>query len=222
MRMSNPDPVRRATGSRGRHRPADPYTALRGGMRRRNVARPGPRCGAEPCLGFLTGTTGARETDRVLATVLFTDIVGATERAATLGDRAWRRLLEEHHEAVRHELDRYRGIEVDTAGDGFMVVFDSPARAIRCAQAVVSALRSRGIEIRAGLHTGECERIDGKLGGIAVHIAARIAASGGPGQVVVSRTLKDIVVGSAIEFADLGERALRGIPEEWRLFTVEG
>jgi pimeloyl-ACP methyl ester carboxylesterase/class 3 adenylate cyclase len=169
---------------------------------------------------FLTGARRAPETDRVLATVLFTDIVGATERAATLGDRAWRQLLEEHHATVRRELALFRGTEIDTSGDGFMAAFDGPARGIRCAQAIVSAVRTLGIEIRAGLHTGECERIDGKLAGIAVHIAARVAASGGAGQVLLSSTVKDLVVGSGIQFTDLGVQALKGVPDEWRLFKV--
>ena len=169
---------------------------------------------------FLTGARRAPETDRVLATVLFTDIVGATERAATLGDRAWRQLLEEHHATVRRELALFRGTEIDTSGDGFMAAFDGPARGIRCAQAIVSAVRMLGIEIRAGLHTGECERIDGKLAGIAVHIAARVAASGGAGQVLLSSTVKDLVAGSGIHFTDLGVQALKGVPDEWRLFKV--
>jgi class 3 adenylate cyclase len=170
---------------------------------------------------FLTGARRAPETDRVLATVLFTDIIGATERAAALGDRAWTQLLEEHNNAVRRELALYRGTEIDTAGDGFMAAFDGPARAIRCAQAIVATLRRLGIEIRAGLHTGECERMDRKLAGIAVHIAARIAASGGPGQVLLSSTVKDLVAGSGIHFTDLGVTALKGIPDEWRIFRVE-
>jgi class 3 adenylate cyclase len=153
--------------------------------------------------------------------VLFTDIVGATERAATLGDRAWTQLLEEHHLAVRRELDVYRGTEIDTAGDGFMAAFDGPARAIRCAQAIVASLRALGIEIRAGLHTGECERVDTKLAGIAVHIAARVAASGGAGQVRLSSTVKDLVAGSGIRFTDLGVQALKGIPDRWHLYMVD-
>jgi class 3 adenylate cyclase/pimeloyl-ACP methyl ester carboxylesterase len=170
---------------------------------------------------FLTGARHAPETERVLATVLFTDIVGASERAATLGDRAWTQLLEEHHLAVRRELDVYRGTEIDTAGDGFMAAFDGPARAIRCAQAIVASLRALGIEIRAGLHTGECERVDTKLAGIAVHIAARVAASGGAGQVRLSSTVKDLVAGSGIRFTDLGVQALKGIPDRWHLYMVD-
>jgi pimeloyl-ACP methyl ester carboxylesterase/class 3 adenylate cyclase len=170
---------------------------------------------------FLTGARHAPETERVLATVLFTDIVGASERAATLGDRAWTQLLEEHHVAVRRELDVYRGTEIDTAGDGFMAAFDGPARAIRCAQAIVASLRALGIDIRAGLHTGECERVDRKLAGIAVHIAARVAASGGAGQVRLSSTVKDLVAGSGIRFTDLGVQALKGIPDRWHLYMVD-
>jgi pimeloyl-ACP methyl ester carboxylesterase/class 3 adenylate cyclase len=170
---------------------------------------------------FLTGARHAPETDRVLATVLFTDIVGATERAAALGDRAWGRLLGEHHAAVRRELAVYKGTEIDTAGDGFMAAFEGPARAIRCAQAIIASVRSLGIEIRAGLHTGECERVDRKLAGIAVHIAARIAASATAGQVRLSSTVKDLVAGSGIQFTDLGIQALKGIPDRWHLFMVD-
>ncbi len=171
---------------------------------------------------FLTGARRAPETDRVLATVLFTDIVGATERAAELGDRAWTQLLEAHHAAVRRELAGFRGTEIDTAGDGFMAAFDGPARGIRCAQAIIASVRELGIEIRAGLHTGECERIEGKLAGIAVHIAARIASSGAAGQVLISSTVKDLVAGSGIQFADLGLQRLKGVPDEWRLYKVAG
>jgi pimeloyl-ACP methyl ester carboxylesterase/class 3 adenylate cyclase len=170
---------------------------------------------------FLTGAHQAPDTDRVLATVLFTDIVGSTELASTLGDRAWRDLLEAHHARVRRELAIHRGIEVDTAGDGFMARFDGPARAIRCAQAVAAAVQSLGIEIRAGLHTGECEVTDAGLAGIAVHIAARVAAGAGPGEVRVSRTVKDLVAGSGIRFSDLGAHSLKGVPGEWDLFRVE-
>jgi pimeloyl-ACP methyl ester carboxylesterase len=170
---------------------------------------------------FLTGAHQAPDTDRVLATVLFTDIVGSTDRAATLGDRAWRDLLEAHHALVRRELAIHRGIEVDTAGDGFMARFDGPARAIRCAQAVTAAVRSLGIEIRAGLHTGECEVMGDHLAGIAVHIAARVAAGAGSSEVRVSSTVKDLVAGSGIRFTDLGAHSLKGVPGEWVLFRVE-
>ncbi len=162
----------------------------------------------------------ATEPDRVLATVLFTDIVGSTERAAALGDRAWRELLEAHHAAVRRELERYGGRELDTAGDGFFAAFDGPARAVRCALAVRDAVRALGLEVRAGVHTGECERLEGSLGGIAVHIGARVSARAGPGEVVVSSTVKDLTAGSGLELADLGEQELKGVPGSWRLFQV--
>ena len=163
----------------------------------------------------------SNEPDRVLATVLFTDIVGATEHAATLGDRAWRDVLQRHHEIVRRNLLRHRGVEVDTAGDGFFASFDGPARAIRCACAVTEAVRELGIDVRAGLHTGECELIDGKVAGIAVHTGARVASNAQPGEVLVSSTVKDLVAGSGIEFQDRGVAELKGIPGEWRLFAVE-
>jgi class 3 adenylate cyclase len=171
---------------------------------------------------FLTGRRQAPETDRVLATILFTDIVGATERARVLGDRAWKDLLEEHHAIVRRELTAYRGREIDTAGDGFMASFDGPARAVRCARAVEAAVRPTGVEIRAGIHTGECEVMGVKLAGIAVHVAARVAAAARSGQVLVSRTVKDLVAGSGIEFEDLGDHRLKGLPGEWRLYAAGG
>jgi class 3 adenylate cyclase/pimeloyl-ACP methyl ester carboxylesterase len=170
---------------------------------------------------FLTGVRPTPESDRVLATVLFTDIVGSTERAAALGDRRFRDLLEEHHALVRKQLSAFRGTEVNTAGDSFMATFDGPARAIRCAQALVAAIGSLGIGIRAGLHTGECETSPGGLTGIAVHIAARVAAAAGPAEVLVSSTVKDLVAGSGIRFADLGAHTLKGVPGEWQLFRVE-
>jgi len=169
---------------------------------------------------FLTGARSAPETDRVLATVLFTDIVGSTERAAAIGDRSWRELLERHHASVRRELERFRGVEIDTAGDGFMASFDGPARAIRCAGAVEEVMSKLGLELRAGIHTGECERIDDKLSGIAVHIAARVAATAGAGEVLVSQTVKDLVAGSGIAFEDRGVHDLKGVPDPWRLFAV--
>jgi class 3 adenylate cyclase len=170
--------------------------------------------------GFLEGLTTPREPDRVLATVLFTDIVGSTARAAELGDAAWRDLLERHHTLVRGELVRFRGEELDTAGDGFFAVFDGPGRAIECACAIRDSLRSLDLEIRAGLHTGECERVDGKLGGIAIPTGARIASLAEPGEVLVSSTVKDLVAGSGIEFDDRGTEELKGVPGEWRLFAV--
>jgi class 3 adenylate cyclase len=169
----------------------------------------------------VSGKWEAAEPDRVLSTVLFTDIVGSTTRAAELGDAAWRTLLTSHHELVRRELGRYRGTELDTAGDGFFASFDGPARAIRCACAVVSGVRDLDLEVRAGLHTGECELVEGKVGGIAVHIGARIASLAAPGEVLVSSTVRDLVAGSGITFADRGSSELRGIPGEWRLFAAE-
>jgi class 3 adenylate cyclase len=158
----------------------------------------------------------------VLATVLFTDIVRSSERATEVGDRGWRELLERHHALVRRELLRFRGRELDTAGDGFLAAFDGPARAIRCACAIVDSLRELDVEIRAGLHTGECELVDAKVAGIAVHTGARVAAQAQPGEVLVSSTVKDLVAGSGIRFADRGVRELAGVPGEWHLFAVEG
>jgi pimeloyl-ACP methyl ester carboxylesterase/class 3 adenylate cyclase len=169
---------------------------------------------------FVTGVRPAPETDRVFATVLFTDIVGSTERAARIGDRRWRDLIEMHHQLVRAQLERFRGREVDTAGDGFMATFDGPARAIRCARALVGVIDELGLEIRAGVHTGECEQRGEKLGGIAVHIAARVAATAGSGEVLVSQTVKDLVAGSGIAFEDRGVHELKGVPDPWRLFAV--
>ncbi len=158
--------------------------------------------------------------DRVLATVLFSDIVGSSEKAASLGDRAWRELLERHHELVRRQLVRFRGQEVDTAGDGFFASFDGPARAIRCGCAITEAMRDLGLQVRVGLHTGECELIEGKVAGIAVHTGARVAANAQPGEVLVSSTVKDLVAGSGLAFQDRGTHELRGIPGEWRLYAV--
>lgn len=170
---------------------------------------------------FLTGERRAVESDRVLATVLFTDIVGATEHAARLGDRRWRDLIDAHHALVRRELQRFRGREIDTAGDGFLAAFDGPARAARCACAISEGVRALGVEVRAGLHTGECEVMGDKLGGIAVHIGARVAALAHSGEVLVSSTVKDLVAGSGLSFADRGVQPLKGVPGEWRLFAVE-
>ena len=160
------------------------------------------------------------EPERVLATVLFTDIVGSSEKAASLGDRAWRELLERHHEFVRRRLTRFRGTEVDTAGDGFLASFDGPARAISCACAIVEGVRDLGLEVRARLHTGECEVVDGKVAGIAVHTGARVASQARPGEVLVSGTVKDLVAGSGLTFRERGQRQLKGIPGEWRLYAV--
>jgi len=169
---------------------------------------------------FLSGREEAPVPDSILTTVLFTDIVGSTERAAELGDRAWRDLLTRHHAAVRRELARFRGEELDTAGDGFFATFDGPARAIRCAQAIVANVGELGLDLRAGLHTGECELHDGKLAGIAVSVGSRVAAEAGPGEVLASSTVKDLVAGSGIEFEQLGARELKGVPGEWTLYVV--
>ena len=162
------------------------------------------------------------EPSRVLATVLFTDIVGSTAKAAELGDARWRELLGAHHSLIRRQLSRFRGTELDTAGDGFFASFDGPARGIRCASAITEAVQELGIEVRAGLHTGECELLDAKVGGIAVHIGARVAKEAEPGEVLVSSTVKDLVAGSGIEFRERGIAELKGVPGEWRLFAVEG
>ncbi len=169
-----------------------------------------------------TGGWDEAEPERMLATVLFTDIVDSTIRASELGDRRWRELLERHNALVRRELLRYRGREVDSAGDGFFATFDGPARAIRCAAAIVEGLREFGITVRAGLHTGECEMADGKVAGIAVHTGARVAALAHSGEVLVSSTVKDLVAGSGIEFIERGSRELKGIPGEWRLYALGG
>ena len=173
---------------------------------------------------FLPTTTDqARPThqpDRVLATVLFTDIVDATSRAALLGDHAWRRLLEEHHEVVRSQLQQFRGREMDTAGDGFFATFDGPARAIRCACAIRERLTELDVQIRAGLHTGECELIEGKASGIAVHTGARVASQAEAGEILVTSTVKDLVAGSGIAFNDRGTHELKGVPGDWRLYSI--
>jgi pimeloyl-ACP methyl ester carboxylesterase/class 3 adenylate cyclase len=161
------------------------------------------------------------EQDRVLATVLFTDIVGSTAKAAELGDRSWRELLERHHAVIRRQLVRFQGTELDTAGDGFFASFDGPARAIRCARAITENVRDLGLEVRAGLHSGECEVMNGKVGGIAVHIGARVASSAGPGEVLVSQTVKDLVAGSGMTFEERGVAELKGVPGEWRLYAVD-
>jgi len=160
------------------------------------------------------------ELDTVVATVLFTDIVGSTETAVRLGDGGWREVVDRHHATVRALLDRFRGTEIDTAGDGFFASFDGPARAIRCALAIVDSLAPFGIDVRAGLHTGECEMIDGKVGGIAVNIGARVAALAGPGEVLVSQTVRDLVAGSGLSFDDRGEHALKGIPDPRQLYRA--
>jgi class 3 adenylate cyclase len=169
---------------------------------------------------FLTGHRRQREPERVLATVLFTDIIASTELAARLGDQAWRELLDRHNQVVRGELERWRGKEVKTLGDGFLATFDGPARAVRCARAIIDALAELGVQVRAGLHTGECELVDGDVAGIAIHLGARIGALAHAGEVLVSSTVKDLVVGSELHFTERGVQALRGVPGEWRVFAL--
>ena len=180
--------------------------------------------GAEQWLGevqeFLTGNRAIPATDRVLATVLFTDIVDSTRTAAELGDARWRDVLEQHYRAVRDALGRFGGREVKSIGDGFLATFDGPARAIRCAEAIVASSGASGVRVRAGLHTGECEVMGDDIGGIAVHIAARVSAHAEPGEVLVSRAVKDLVAGSGIEFNDRGTHALKGVPDTWQLHAV--
>ena len=169
---------------------------------------------------FIVGAPPHPVPDRVLTTVLFTDIDGSTEQALSLGDRAWTELLARHRAAVRSQLARHHGNEVDTAGDGFFATFDGPARAILCAQEIVSGSRELGLSIRAGVHTGECEVSGEKVAGAAVHIGARVAGEAGPGEILVSRTVKDLVAGSGLEFEDRGVRELKGVPEPWQLYAV--
>ena len=169
---------------------------------------------------FLTGEQADVADDRVLATVLFTDIVDSTRRAAEMGDRDWHALLDAHDAIVRSQLARFRGREVNTSGDGFLAIFDGPQRAIRCAMAIRDAVQALGIEVRAGLHTGECEVRGDDIGGIAVHIGARVSALAGPNDVLVSSTLRDLVIGSGLEFEERGAHELKGVPGEWRLFAV--
>jgi class 3 adenylate cyclase len=176
---------------------------------------------AEELERFVKNAWGAAEPETILSTLLFTDIVGSTERAAELGDRRWAELVGSHNALVRQQLDRFRGRELDTAGDGFFASFDGPARGIRCASAIVESVRALGLEVRAGLHTGECEVIGEKLGGIAVNIGARVASRAGPGEVLVSSTVKDLVAGSGIRFADRTAVELKGVPGMWQLFAVE-
>jgi pimeloyl-ACP methyl ester carboxylesterase len=170
---------------------------------------------------FLTGTRGPIEVDRMLATVLFTDIVGSTEKAAELGDSRWRSLLDNHHAVIKRNLSRFRGHEVKSTGDGILATFDGPARGVRCACAIGDEIRQLGIEVRAGLHTGECEMMGEDVGGIAVHIGARVASLAGAHEVLVSSTVKDLVAGSGLRFADRGNRSLKGVPGEWHIYAVE-
>lgn len=178
--------------------------------------------GDEPFVRLTWGGVEGRlvplDLDRTLVTVLFTDIVSSTTVAASVGDRAWKQTLAGHHRRTRELAERFRGVEVDAVGDGFFFVFDSPARAVRCAEALVQAVRTLGIEIRAGVHTGEIETVDGKAGGLAVVIGARIGALAGPSQILVSQTVKDLTTGSQLRFADAGEHELTGIPERWHLY----
>ena len=171
---------------------------------------------------FLTGRKPEPHFDRILKTVLFTDIVDSTGRAADLGDQLWRRLLDKHDLILRGEIGRFRGTEVKTTGDGFLAAFDGPACAVHCARAAIEAVAREGLELRAGIHTGECIQRDDDLGGIAVHIGARIAGLAGPGEILVSRTVTDLVAGSGIEFEDRGEHELKGVPGTWMLFAVRG
>jgi pimeloyl-ACP methyl ester carboxylesterase len=180
---------------------------------------------AEEIERFLTGIWErgeweAPEPDRVLATILFTDIVDSTAKAVELGDTGWRELLQQHHALVRRQLARFQGREIDTAGDGFFASFDGPARAIRCADAISKGVCELGLQVRAGLHTGECEAVDGKIGGIAVHIGARVAKEAGPGEVLVSGTVRDLVAGSGLAFDERGVAELKGVPGEWRLYAL--
>ena len=177
---------------------------------------------ADEIVAFFRGITEEPVPDTVLATVLFTDIVDSSARAVELGDRAWADLVRRHHAVVRAQLDRFQGRELDTAGDGFFAAFDGPIRAIRCATAIESAVRDLGLDVRAGLHAGECEVVGEKLGGVAVIVGARVAALAGPGEVLVSSTVKDLVAGSGIEFEDRGFATLKGLPDDWRLYAVAG
>jgi len=169
---------------------------------------------------FLTGTRDAPEPERVLATVLFTDIVDSTRTASELGDQRWREVLESHDRAVGDALGQFGGRRIKSTGDGFLATFDGPARAIRCARAIVDSAPDQGIRVRAGVHTGECEVMGQDIGGIGVHIAARVSALAGPDEVLVSRTVKDLVAGSGLEFTDRGEHELKGVPDSWRLFAA--
>jgi class 3 adenylate cyclase len=201
------------------HIPGAKYVELPG-RNLMHVVEPGWRASFQEIAQFLTGEQANVADDRVLATVLFTDIVDSTRRAAEIGDRDWHALLDAHDAVIRSQLARFRGREVNTSGDGFLAMFDGPQRAIRCAMAIRDAVQSLGIEVRAGLHTGECEVRGDDIGGIAVHIGARVSALSGPNDVLVSSTLRDLVIGSGLEFEDRGTHQLKGVPGEWRLFAV--
>jgi class 3 adenylate cyclase len=199
--------------------PGATYVALPG-RNLNHFYEPDWRASFQEIAAFLTGEQAEVADDRVLATVLFTDIVDSTRRAAEMGDRDWHAVLDAHDAIVRSQLVRFRGREVNTSGDGFLAMFDGPQRAIRCAMAIRDAVRALGIEVRAGLHTGECEVRGDDIGGIAVHIGARVSALAGPNDVLVSSTLRDLVIGSGLEFEDRGTHELKGVPGEWRLFAV--
>ncbi|GAC1606010.1 MAG: hypothetical protein NVS3B21_35680 [Acidimicrobiales bacterium] len=169
---------------------------------------------------FLTGELPRHDSDRILATVMFTDIVGSTDHLARVGDRAWKATLTAHDALVAREIERHRGRQINTTGDGVLATFDGPGRAVRCARAIIQAVRSLGVEVRAGVHTGEIELRGDDVGGIGVHIAARVSTLAGPSEVLVSRTVTDLVAGSGIEFEDRGERELKGIPGGWRVYSV--
>jgi class 3 adenylate cyclase len=181
----------------------------------------GPEETAEQIAAFIGAARPPAPSERLLATVLFTDIVSSTERAAALGDDAWTRTLDRHDALVTREVERHRGRRINTTGDGMLATFDGPARAVRCAQAICEAVRSLGIEVRAGLHTGEIELRGADVGGIAVHIGQRVSALAGPGEVLASSTVKDLVAGSGIRFNDRGPHVLKGVPDQWRVFAVE-
>ena len=185
-----------------------------------HTVEPGWRSSFREIAEFLTGQQADVADDRVLATVLFTDIVDSTRRAAEMGDRDWHALLDAHDTIVRSQLNRFRGREVNTSGDGFLATFDGPQRAIRCTMAIRDAVQALGIEVRAGLHTGECEVRGDDIGGIGVHIGARVSALAEANEVLVSSTLRDLVIGSGLEFEERGAHELKGVPGEWRLFAV--
>jgi class 3 adenylate cyclase len=201
------------------HIPGAKYVELLGRNWYHQV-EPGWRASFQEISEFLTGHHADVADDRVLATVLFTDIVDSTRRASEIGDRDWHALLDAHDAVVRSQLTRFRGREVNTSGDGFLAMFDGPQRAIRCAMAIRDAVQALGIEVRAGLHTGECEIRGDGIGGIAVHIGARVSALAGPNDVLVSSTLRDLVIGSGLEFEARGAHELKGVPGEWHLFAV--
>jgi class 3 adenylate cyclase len=201
------------------HIPGAKYVELPG-RNMLHAVEPGWRESFQAIAEFLTGHQAEVPDDRVLATVLFTDIVDSTRRAAQMGDRDWHALLDAHDAVVRSQLNRFRGREVNTSGDGFLAMFDGPQRAIRCAMAIRDAVQALGIEVRAGLHTGECEVRGDDIGGIAVHIGARVSALAGPNDVLVSSTLRDLVIGSGLEFEERGSYGLKGVPGEWHLFAV--